>query len=148
MGWRPWQWLDKHLGKEAWAVHRMSKLTKIEKGETGKEQRQEHAHHVLWHQGGCSQRIHPGRPNSHFCILLWHFTVTAWECVKTSPQTLATKELQHDTLLTWLGPCDFSLFPWLKIKLKGYHFYKTEVNEAELQRMVDKCGRGLLWGGQ
>jgi hypothetical protein len=61
--------------RQAWAVHGwlngMIKLTEIEKGETGKEQCQEHAHHFLWHQGDCSQRIRPGRPNSQFRILLY-----------------------------------------------------------------------------
>jgi hypothetical protein len=38
----------------------------------------------LWHQRDCSQRICLGRPNSQFCKLLWHFTLTAWKCVKTS----------------------------------------------------------------
>jgi hypothetical protein len=41
---------------------------------------------------GFSQRIHSGRPNSKFrTLLLWHFMVTAWTCVKTSSQTLVTK---------------------------------------------------------
>jgi hypothetical protein len=69
------------------------KLTETRKGETGEEQSQEHAHHCLWHQWDCSQRIHPSRPVSQFCILLWRFTVTAWECGKTFPWTLTTKEL-------------------------------------------------------
>jgi hypothetical protein len=46
------------------------------KGETGEEQSQEHAHHILWHQGNCSQRIRPCKPNSQFRILLSHFTAT------------------------------------------------------------------------
>jgi hypothetical protein len=42
---------------------------------------------------GIVKKIHPGRPNSQFCILLWCFMVTAWKCTMTLPQTLATKEL-------------------------------------------------------
>jgi histone-lysine N-methyltransferase SETMAR len=39
------------------------------------------------------KKIHPGRPNSQFCILMWCFTATARKCVKTLLRTLATKEL-------------------------------------------------------
>jgi hypothetical protein len=43
---RPWRWLDKISGMKVGAVvHRKSKLTKTEKGETGEEQSQEHDHH-------------------------------------------------------------------------------------------------------
>jgi hypothetical protein len=89
---RPWQWLDKHSGKKAWAVHGKSKLTETEEGEAGEELSQELAHHFLWHQGDCSQRIRPGRPNSiPHCTVT--FTKTLWKWAKTSPQTLSTKEL-------------------------------------------------------
>jgi hypothetical protein len=36
-----------------------------------------------------------------------------------------------------LAPCDFSLFPRLKIKLKGRHFDTIEVIEAESQEVVN-----------
>jgi hypothetical protein len=44
-----------------------NKLAENEKGETGEEQSQQH---VILHQGDCSQRICPGRPNSQFRMLL------------------------------------------------------------------------------
>jgi hypothetical protein len=84
---RPWQWLVKRSGQKAWAIHGKSKLTETKKGETGVEQSQENAHHFLWHQEDCSQRIHPGWPSSQFCILLWCFMVTAWKCGKTLPSS-------------------------------------------------------------
>jgi hypothetical protein len=100
---------------------------------------------IFWHQGNCSQRIRPGRPNSQFCILLWRFLATAWKCAKASPRTFATKELAvasqqctashsfftrefltknnmtvvpHPPYLPDLAPCDFPLFPQLMIKLE------------------------------
>jgi hypothetical protein len=44
-------------------------------------------------QRHCSQRICPGRLNSQFYMLLWHFVMTVWKYAETSPRTLATKEL-------------------------------------------------------
>jgi hypothetical protein len=70
-----------------------SKITETEKGETGEEQSQEHAHRFLWLQCDCSQRVRPGMPNSQFRLLLWCLTATMWKCAKTSPRTLVTKEL-------------------------------------------------------
>jgi hypothetical protein len=71
--------------RRAWALNRNSKLIETEKDETGEEQSQEHGHNFLWYPGDFSQRIHLGRPNNQFLLLLWCFTVTAWKCVKTSP---------------------------------------------------------------
>jgi hypothetical protein len=139
---RPWQWLDKFLGKKAWALHVKSRLAEAEQGETCEEQRQEHAHHFLWHQGHCSQGICPG---TYYC-----FMVTVWKCAKTLPQTLATKVLavasrQHRSNISFFikkyftkkhnchPPPYFPLLPRLKIKLKGHHFDTLEVNEAESQ---------------
>jgi hypothetical protein len=115
---------------KAWALHK-SKLT-----ETGEEQSREHAHNFPWHQGNCSQILRPGRPNSQFRILLRRFKASAWKCTKTSPQTLATKELAvatwhraissffffHQGIFYIKNTSYFSLFPLLKLKLKGPHF--------------------------
>jgi hypothetical protein len=81
-----------HSGKKAWVVHGKSKLTEIKNGETDEEQSQKHVHYFLWHQGDCLQRIHPGRPNSQFCVLLWCFMVTMWKCAKTKELALASRQ--------------------------------------------------------
>jgi hypothetical protein len=126
------------------------------KGETSEEQSQKHVHHFIWHQGDCSQRICPGRPNSHLLILMCLFTATALNCARTSPRTLATKELavvsrlrtashfilhkgiidQKNTIVAPHPPY-FSLFSRLKIKLKGRHIDTTEVNDAESQAVLN-----------
>jgi len=100
-------------------------------------------------QGDCAQRICPNRPNCEFRVLLWSFAVTAWKCVKTLPSNLARTDLAaspwqrpvshfrphppvsggkqnccypHPSYSPDLAPCDFFLFPKLKLKLKGHRF--------------------------
>jgi hypothetical protein len=43
----------------------------------------------------------------------------------------------HPSYLPDLAPCDFSLFPRLKIKLQGRRFDTTEVIEAESQAVLN-----------
>jgi hypothetical protein len=87
---------------------------------------------------GLFTRIHLNR-------LLWCFTVTAWKCVKTSPQTLATPEVvyasqQHwhflfrldqkqwsyqppPILLTWHGPLWLFYVSLIEDKIEKTHFF-------------------------
>jgi hypothetical protein len=105
---RPWQWWDKHSGKGAWAVHGKYKLT-----ETQKKVRQAKSKvssmliSFLDIKGDCSHWIHPGRPNSQVCMLLWRFTETAWKYAKISPWTLVTTEL---AVASWQRTVSLFLF--------------------------------------
>jgi hypothetical protein len=48
-----------------------------------------------------------------------------------------TKRLSFSpSLLALLDPCNFSLFPRLKIKLRGRHFDTVDVIEAESQAVL------------
>jgi hypothetical protein len=125
-----------------------------QKGETGEEQSQVHAHHFLWHEGDYSQRICPGRPNSQFpnaivtfygdCMRICEdFALNFGDrrtgcCIMTTHHiTLLFYQNQHyccphPSQSDDLDPRDFSLFPCLKMKLKGHHFDTIEVIEAEM----------------
>jgi hypothetical protein len=48
-----------------------------------------------------------------------------------------TTVIPHPPYSPDLAPCDFSLFPRLKIKLKGRRFDTIEVNEAESQAVLN-----------
>jgi hypothetical protein len=76
------------FGQKVWALHEKSKLTETKKGEKGEEQREEHVHNFLWHQGDCSLIIRPGQTVNwaYYCDILRQMS-------ENSPQTLVTKEL-------------------------------------------------------
>jgi hypothetical protein len=42
-----------------------------------------------------------------------------------------------------LAPCDYFLFPKIKLKLKGSRFDTTEEIQAESQRVLDTYRKGL-----
>jgi hypothetical protein len=45
--------------------------------------------------------------------------------------------IPHPPYSPHLEPCDFFLFPKMKLKLTGHHFDTTEEIQAESQRMLD-----------
>jgi hypothetical protein len=53
------------------------------------------------------------------------------------PTTTRLLLLTHPPYSPDLAPCYSSLFPQLKIKLKGCHFYIIEVIEAESQAVLN-----------
>jgi hypothetical protein len=160
--WRPWQWLDKRLGKKARAIHGKFKLTKTEKGKTCGKQRQENTHIFLpsrwllrksssWHanqsiahfavmfQSECMKKCGDfapkfGKKKNSFCIT----TVSTREFLMKNSVTVVL----HPPHLPHSGPCYLSLFPWLNI----CHFDITEVIEAQLQVSAENPHRIQLPG--
>jgi hypothetical protein len=149
---RPWQRLGVQLGQKAWAMrlclYGMSELIETENSETGEE----HAHHFHSHQGECSQRLRPGRPNSQFHIPLWHFDSNCMKvcedfypnfgdkwtgcCIMTTRcLTLPFSPGNFWPKTTWLSSHNyptFLCFPnWRN--LEGHHFDTVEVIRVELE---------------
>jgi len=137
-------------------------VTKAKKGQTCEKQYQEHDHHfLLISRGLCiknlSQQAKLWIPGSTatFCS----------DCTKTCEDTAPKKQtwllhhdnaLSHTSVLTQqflaknkmaviphppyspdMAPCDFFLFPKMKLKLKGRLFDTTEEIQAKLQRLLD-----------
>jgi hypothetical protein len=89
---------------------------------------------------------------ANYCGILWWLRVNVW---RLCPELWRKKELDvaswqctvsHFFFSPWnflpkttvvLHPPYFSLFPWLKIKLKGSHFDTTESIEAESQAVLN-----------
>jgi hypothetical protein len=106
----------------------------------------------------------PNSLNCEFRVLLRRFAVTAWKRAKTSPRTLARTDLAasvwqrsvphfhphptvsgetqngfhpHPPCSSDLAPCDFYLYPKMKLVLKRRRFDTIEEIQAELQRVLD-----------
>jgi hypothetical protein len=107
----------------------------------------------------------PNRKNCVFRVLLRRFAATAWKRAKTSPPNFGENRLGCLTITTprltltsspssfwrntkWLSspthraplicaPCDFLLFPKMKLKLKWRWFNTTEAIQTESQRVLD-----------
>jgi hypothetical protein len=148
---KPWQWLDKCLGKKAWAIqgclNGILDTEQMERGETGQEQSLEHAHHFLWHQDH-SQWIRPDRPKSipYTTVIFYSNCVKMWEGFapnfgdKQNWLLHQDNAPSHTSFFTRAFPTKHDccpppptplLFPYLKTKLRGHHFDTIEVIEAE-----------------
>jgi hypothetical protein len=109
----------------------------------------------------------PNRPNCKFQVLLQTLAVTVWNLAKTSPRTSARTDLAaspwqrhfsqfrpHPAVygeITYgclppptLLPCDYFLFPKMKLKLKGRRFNTIEEIQPESQSAWDSDRKGLL----
>jgi hypothetical protein len=51
--------------------------------------------------------------------------------------------ISHPPYFPDLAPCDFFLFPKMKLKLQGRRFDTDEEIQAESQRALDTDGKGL-----
>jgi hypothetical protein len=107
-------------GKEVLVVDGKSKYTETKKRDTGEEQSQQHAHHSS---------------NSQFLILLTFYGDYVRMCEDFAPSS-GDKRTGYCITTHLLTP-HFSLFPRLKIRLKGRHFDTNEVIEANLRAVLN-----------
>jgi hypothetical protein len=54
--------------------------------------------------------------------------------------------IPHPPYLLDLVPCDFTLFPKLKMKLKGQRFETVADNQKELQAVLDSIKENVFHG--
>jgi hypothetical protein len=152
-GYHWWQDLDLWLWPSDKATILPMEKIKTHQGQKIQDKLCAHFHR---HQGDCSQIICLGRLNSQFHIVLWHLMASVWICVKTFPQTLATKTSRcimtmhnsspenlftknnmtaahnHYTHLVW------SLATCLCFPSSSYsHFDTTEMIKVELQAVLN-----------
>jgi hypothetical protein len=163
---KPWQWLDKRSGNKAWAIHRKSKLTETE--EEARQAKSEvkgilviffditgivHKEFVLAGQTVDSayycdilRRLHENVRRIRLELWRQKYWFLHHDNAEI-PTSFFTGEFFIKNNMTVVPhPFHFSLFPRLKIKVKGRHFDTIEMVEAEALRTVRTRGRGLFRG--
>jgi hypothetical protein len=134
-----------------------SKSPRPKKGETGKEQSQEHAHNFFDIKGiAYKEFILAGQTvnSAYYCDVLWLLCENVrrlhpelWlqkNCLLHQDNThrltlpfFTSKFLTGNNMAVVSHPPNFSLFSQLKMKLKGSHFDIIEAIEAELQTLLN-----------
>jgi hypothetical protein len=121
----PWQWLDKHSRKKAWAIHgclnEMLGSEQTEKGETGEEQSQEHAHNFLFTKNSSWQAkqsilhttvtFYGNCVKICSCITMHHLTLP-FSPGNSWPRTTWLLAPTHPTRLTRPPSTFFCFFDW------------------------------------
>ena len=139
------------------------RIPKTEEGETEPQRDQEHAHRVFWPSRDCTPWICPRRPERERWVLLqcsspsegghsakttWivvcgQLAAPLWQC--TLHRALVTRDfLAHKGIITLphppyspdLAPCEFFLFPKMKLQLKGCRFDRVEEIQRESQNVL------------
>ena len=142
------------------------RISKTKEGKAEPQRDQEHVHHVFRHSRDCAPWIGPWRPDCERRVLLQcslpseggHSAKTTWtvargqlaalwwQCTLTpsSCNAWVSRPQQHyhtsASALPDLAPCDFFLFPKMKLQLKGPRFDRVEEIQRESQNVL-----GMLW---